>query len=204
MTNQCPDTHAARHRVARFYDWAWRWYPLVDWFCAPGRRRLIRLINQEPAGRLLEIGVGPGRHLPLYEQHAVTAVDCSEKMVASSRENSPGTDVRLMDGEALAFADGSFDYVALFHVLSVTPDSARMLAEAHRVLRPGGRLFVLNHETPAHAGRYLDRALTPVAARLRFRSWFRLGEVAGVERFRRPQPPAKGGLGLMAAHILEK
>lgn len=190
--------------AARFYDRVFRLYPLVDWFCAPGRQRLIDEINRAPAGRLLEVGVGPGDHLPLYGDHAVTAIDCSVRMVESSRRHAPAAEVRQMNGERMDFPDASFHYVVLCHVLSVTPDPAGMLAEAHRVLRPGGRVFVLNHETPDNAWRHVDRLLTPLARGLHFRSHFRLRELAGVERFRL-RPLRAGGLcGLMKAYSLEK
>jgi phosphatidylethanolamine/phosphatidyl-N-methylethanolamine N-methyltransferase len=191
-------------RIARFYDRVIFLYPLVDFFCAPGRRRLIEHINREPAGRLLEIGVGPGRHLPHYLGHTVTAIDCSAKMVASSRRNSPGTRVRWMDGEALRFPDASFDYVTLCHVLSVSTRPETLLSEVHRVLRPGGRLFVLNHETPAHAWRHVDAILMPLSALLHFRSWFRLNAIPGIARFRITPLAVGRGYGLMKAYSLEK
>jgi len=195
---------AGNQRVARFYDRAGWLYPLVDCFCAAGRRRLIAQINAAPAGQLLEVGVGPGRHLRHYRRHEITAIDCSPRMVARCHRHAPDTEVRLMDGERLEFPAASFDYVALCHVLSVTTDPARLLAETHRVLRPGGTLFVLNHETPFNAWRHVDALLAPVAGWLRFRSRFRLMAIAGVERFR-VRPLEAGGLfGLMHAYSLEK
>ena len=191
-------------RVATFYDRVHRLYPLVDYFCAPGRRRLIEHINQKPAGKLLEIGVGPGHHLRLYRRHRITAIDCSAAMVARCRDRLPGLDVHQMDGEHLRFADSTFDYVAACHVLSVTADPARMLGEAYRVLRPGGHLFVLNHETPINAWQHLDRALVPLSRWLCFRSWFRLGEIRGVERFQMTALGSRGMCGLMAAYSLLK
>lgn len=192
------------HRIARFYDRVGWLYPLVDRFCAPGRRRLIARINEEPPGRLLEVGVGPGAHLPLYRGHRITAIDCAERMVARSRCRLPGAEIRTMDGEDLDFGDASFDYVAMFHVLSVTSRPARLLAEAHRVLRPGGRLFVLNHETPANAWRHVEKLCMPLAQRLCFRSWFRLEEIPGVERFRSKHWEMRSGFGLMHACLFTK
>lgn len=109
-----------------------------------------------------------------------------------------------MDGEDLAFPDESFDYVVLCHVLSVTADPARMLAEVHRVLRPGGRIFVLNHETPVNAWRHVDKALRPLAGWLCFRSWFRLGEIPGADRFQLERLETGRLGGLMPAHCLKK
>lgn len=200
-----PRSHPAHNlRTARFYDRFGWLYPAVDRFCAPGRRRIIARINDEPAGRLLEIGVGPGFHLPLYRGHAITAIDCAARMVAGSRRRLPGADIRKMDGEELDFPDASFDYVALFHVLSVTARPAAMLAEAHRVLRPGGRLFVLNHETPANAWRHVEKLCAPLAGWLRFRPWFRLEEIPGIERFRARRRETRSGFGLMSASSLTK
>jgi phosphatidylethanolamine/phosphatidyl-N-methylethanolamine N-methyltransferase len=199
-----PSPPTPNRRVAVFYDRVCWLYPLVDVFLAPGRHGLIQHINQAPPGRLLEIGVGPGRHLRHYVRHEITAIDCSAKMVASSRFFSPATDVRQMDGEALLFPSASFDYVVLCHVLSVTSRPARMLEEIHRVLRPRGRLFVLNHETPYHAWRHLEKMVTPLAGALRFRSWFRLTEIPGIARFRLRQLPASGGFGLVSAYSLQK
>lgn len=199
-----PGIQPGNRRVARFYDWVHPLYPLVDLFCAGARRRLIGEINRHPPGRLLEIGVGPGRHIPLYRGHTVTAVDCSAAMVASCRRVAPDVEARVMDGEALAFPAGCFDYVVLCHVLSVTTKASRLLAEAYRVLRLGGRVFVLNHETPTGLWRHLERLVLPMAGWLQFRSWFRLGEVAGVERFRCTRLTIRGCGGLMRAHLLTK
>lgn len=200
-----PAPAAANARVARFYDWVGWLYPLFEVFGATGRRRLITLINAHSPGRLLEIGVGPGVHLPLYRSHAITAIDCSAQMVARSRLQRPDADIHQMDGERLGFPNGQFDYVVLCHVLSVTTHPEHMLAEAHRVLRRGGRLFVLNHETPTHAWRHVEAAITPLARWLCFRSQFRLDALAGVRRFRRQQRLELGaGWGLMQAYSLQK
>ena len=204
MPNRIACANLANRRAAAFYDRA-RWlYPLVDYFCGPARRRLIQQINREPAGRLLDVGVGPGRHLRLYRGHEVSAIDCSAGMIASCRRHAPRIAARVMDGEQLEFSDASFDYVALCHVLSVTADPARMLAEAHRVLRPRGRIFVLNHETPANAWRHVDALLSPLAHWLCFRSQFRLGDIPGIGRFRTQLLEARGGCRLMNAYSLEK
>ncbi len=198
-----PSAAVENRAVGRFYDRVAWLYPAVEFFCGAGRARLIAHIDLLRPGRLLEVGVGPGRHLRRYRRHALTAVDCSARMVALSRE-AGCADVRWMDGERLEFPEGAFDYVVLSHVLAVTRDPARMLAEAHRVLRPGGCVFVLNHETPAGAWRHVEAAAAPIGRWLRVRTWFRVREVRGVERFRRVQRVPGGWLGWVAAYALEK
>ena len=195
-----PDTLA----VGRFYDRVAAFYPLVDLFCGSGRARLIAHINRQPAGRLLEVGVGPGRHLRRYRRHAVTAIDCSVAMVSRSQRQAGGAVVRRMDGEQLEFADGSFDYVVLSHVLAVTRDPARMLGEARRVLRGGGLAFVLNHETPVGLWRHIEAAAMPLGRRIFLRTWFRVREVEGFAAFRGARAVPGGWLGWVNAWALEK
>ena len=149
-----------------FYNWA-RWlYPVVEPFLSRARGRLIAAVNEYPSGELLEIGVGTGSHLSVYRASHVTGVDVSPGMVdmASRHAREIGAEVKVMDGEALEFADAVFDRVVMAFVLSVTAYPERMLAEAWRVLRPGGLAFILNHET----------RLQPHGLVLRMRSWLRL------------------------------
>ena len=53
--------------------------------------------------------------------------------------------LREMDALELGFPDDSFDYVTAFHVVSVVPDAGRLMHEAQRVCRPGGKLIIINH-----------------------------------------------------------
>jgi phosphatidylethanolamine/phosphatidyl-N-methylethanolamine N-methyltransferase len=190
--------------IGRFYDFA-RWlYPMIDPFFTTGRRRLVQRINLCPAGELLEIGTGPGTHLPLYRGHRVTGIDVSAGMIRQSQAACPGATLIQMDGEALEFPDARFDLVVLAHVLSVTADPNRLLSEVRRVLRPGGLVFIVTHETPTHALRHWDRLITPLARWFKVRSWFRLREWAAVEPFTVLDASLSGPLGVFLTVILKK
>jgi phosphatidylethanolamine/phosphatidyl-N-methylethanolamine N-methyltransferase len=52
-----------------------------------------------------------------------------------------------MNALDLDFPDNTFDYVMAFHVVTVVPDPERMIAEAKRVCKPGGRIVIVNHFT---------------------------------------------------------
>jgi len=187
-----------------FYDRVGRLYPLVDVWMATGRRRCIERINQEPPGALLEIGVGPGRHLRWYRGHRVHAIDVSARMVRESRRQGPGCLVWRADGEYSGLAEASFDLIALFHVLSVTADPERLLSEVHRLLRPGGRVYVLNRESGLRLSSGMARIWSWLARGIRLCPRFRLDECLAVRRFRLCDRWSYGVRGYFTGAMLEK
>jgi SAM-dependent methyltransferase len=112
----------------------------------------------EAATPVLDVGCGEGelaRHLP---EGAWVGVDSSETMLAAA----PEPHVRA-DATALPFDDESFGGVALLYVLYHLPDPRAALAEADRVLRPGGMLAVAapsRHDSPELAHLVTSRPLT--------------------------------------------
>ena len=190
--------------TGRFYDWARWFYPLIEPFFARGRTRLLGRINRVRPSDLLEVGVGRGKHLAAYVGHRVTAVDVSAAMVTESQANCPTCNVCLMDGEQLSFVDESFDIVVLCHVLSVTADPNRLLAEVRRVLRPAGLVFILNHETSTGLLSYLDQILRPFARWLHLNSWFRLDDLSSTKEFHLVEQSSGGLGGMFLTSVLRK
>jgi SAM-dependent methyltransferase len=130
--------------VAGGYDWAFdRVDPLGG---ADHRRRLV----EQAAGEVLEIGAGTGRNLLLYRTATrVVALEPGLGMRARAERaaRAARVAVEVVDGTAehLPFPEGAFDTVVASLVLCTVPDPARALAEARRVLRPGGRLRFYEH-----------------------------------------------------------
>ena len=124
-----------------------RWMRFMDkllfddgraWVCSQAR------------GDVLEVGVGTGRNLPFYPDDVrLTGIDLSEQMLVvarrRARELGRVVDLRQGDAQALPFPDASFDTVVCALSLCSIPDDRKAVAEMERVLRPGGRLLLLDH-----------------------------------------------------------
>ncbi len=103
----------------------------------------------------------------------LTGADVSLGMLDQARRNFGITPVQAM-GESLPFADGSFDFISIGFALRHFAELRGLFRELRRVLRPGGRLLILEITPPrSRIGRsilsfYMDR-LVPLAARIRSR-----------------------------------
>jgi ubiquinone/menaquinone biosynthesis C-methylase UbiE len=122
-------------------------------------------------GEVLELAFGTGRNLPHYPADVrLTAIELSPRMleIGRQRANELGRkiDLRLGDAQALDFDDQSFDTVIITFGLCTIPDDRRAVADAYRVLRPGGRLVLLEHvRSPSSPVRAVQKLLDPLAVR---------------------------------------
>jgi ubiquinone/menaquinone biosynthesis C-methylase UbiE len=125
----------------------------------------------QATGDVLEVAVGTGRNLPFYPPGIrLTAVDLSPAMlgIAGDRARRLGRPVRLTEGDAevLPFADRSFDTVVCTLSLCTIPDDLAAVTQMYRVLRPSGRLLLLDHVRAEHpAVLFLQRTLSLLTRR---------------------------------------
>ncbi len=102
----------------------------------------------QASGEVLEVAVGTGLNLAYYPDHAtVTGLDLSDGMLELARARKVGRPPTLLRGtaHALPFGDGSFDTVVCTFGLCAIPDLDAAVDEMVRVLRPGGRLILVDH-----------------------------------------------------------
>ena len=151
MSERAADTETAI--VRQRYDRGARRYDLVTW---PMERMAMdrfrgRLIAQVDGPRVLEVGVGTGRNLPLYRPSLqIEAIDFSPRMLERARRKPlpPNVTIHLMDVQDLQFPSACFDTVVATCVFCSVPDPIRGLSEIRRVLRPDGRVLLLEHMRP--------------------------------------------------------
>ena len=123
-------------------------------------------------GEVLEVAIGTGRNLTFYPAGVrLTGIDLSPAMLERARERAGElameVDLREGDAQDLPFPGGSFDTVVCTLSLCNVPDDRRAVAEMKRVLRPGGRLLLLDHIRAASGlGRAVQKALEFVWVRL--------------------------------------
>jgi SAM-dependent methyltransferase len=93
---------------------------------------------------VLEIGCGNGRASAMLAQtaKALVAIDPDAEQIIIARSAVSGVDFRLGSGENLDFEDGTFDTLVFTFSLH-HQDSVKALSEAHRVLKPGGQLLII-------------------------------------------------------------
>jgi len=131
------------------------------------RRLVIEALALQPGENVLDIGSGPGflaceMAAVVGDQGSVHGVDTSESMlaIAAHRERAPGsapTEFRAGDALELPYPDASFDVAVSTQVYEYVEDMPAALAQVRRVLRPGGRLLILDTDWDSIVWRSSDR-----------------------------------------------
>jgi demethylmenaquinone methyltransferase/2-methoxy-6-polyprenyl-1,4-benzoquinol methylase len=118
------------------------------------RKKTVQRLELEPDHRLLDVATGTADLLlEVARRHPsvkLTGLDPSAGMLAIARKKLAGIEAELIEGDAQAmpFADASFDRAAICFGIRNVPDREKALRELWRVVKPGGRLAVLELSEP--------------------------------------------------------
>ncbi|MCL1600014.1 MAG: class I SAM-dependent methyltransferase [Actinomycetia bacterium] len=147
---------AEQAKVTRRYNRMARIYDLYD---APmelmGTTKRRGDLIQDANGIVLEVGVGTGKNLRHYPSGVeVTGVDVSSEMLRRAKDRLAALplDAQLLEGDAqdLPFSDDSFDTAVGTCVFCSVADPVQGLRELGRVVRPNGRILLLEHVRPTN------------------------------------------------------
>ncbi|MGH2853576.1 MAG: class I SAM-dependent methyltransferase [Solirubrobacteraceae bacterium] len=154
------------------------------------RRAMVAAIDAEPQDRVLDVATGTGlvaQELVRRYGCTVVGLDQSPEMLAGARarlacDPALAARVTLIEGEAerLPFADGELDHLTFTYLLRYVEDPGATLAELARVVRPGGRIAMLEFGVPPNplwraAWRLYTHVGLPALGRLFSREWAATG-----------------------------
>ncbi len=150
--------------VAGFYDC---FMGLLDLLLGINKWR-ARLWSEVEGPRILDAGAGTGLNIPYYRPGwLVVVLDRSELFLKRARIRAEKVDIDMEfiigDVKELPFDDRTFDSVVATFLLCQLDNPLQALAEIYRVLKPGGRLLLLEHvRSKKHWGRFMDYLSGPV------------------------------------------
>ncbi|NBC29998.1 MAG: methyltransferase domain-containing protein [Spirochaetes bacterium] len=139
---------------------------------ASGLRERREELVRRAGGRVLEVGAGTGANLPHYDEDGVNEITISDVVLRPAiffraSQWVTATRYRRTAVEDLPFAGEYFDAVVSTLVFCSVRDPVEGLSQVHRVLKPGGKFYFIEHILPEHGfARPLFHAITPMWKRI--------------------------------------
>lgn len=182
LTEYYEDPGRREQYVRDIFDETAPWYDWATWFLSFGsgdwyRREALKRVGLEPGMKLLDLATGTGVVARAAVQvtgdsRAIVGMDASLGMLRSGRTANAKVQC---PAESLAVGDATFDRISIGFALRHFADLSTVFGECRRVLKPGGRILILEITTPdsrigrAALGLYMGR-FAPVVIGLRTRS----------------------------------
>ncbi len=169
------------------------------------RRALVRALDPQPDQRILDVATGTGMVAEALARRSscrVVAIDQSEAMLGAARarlarRSQLASQITFVRGEAeqLPFADGVFDALSFTYLLRYVDDRRATMRELARVLKPGGRIAMVEFGVPQSAvlrplWRVHTRVGLPLIGRLVSPAWYEVGRFLGpsIEQLQSDEP----------------
>jgi demethylmenaquinone methyltransferase/2-methoxy-6-polyprenyl-1,4-benzoquinol methylase len=172
------------------------------------RRALLAAVGPREGQRVLDVATGTGLVAFELARHGchVVGLDQSEEMLAGARARAArepvlSSRIEFVRGEAerLPFADRAFDALTFTYLLRYVDDRLETMRELARVVRPGGRIGMVEFGVPPRAvpralWRVHTRVALPLVGRLVSPGWFRVGRFLGpsIEQLDAGEPDLSG------------
>ena len=150
----------------------------------------LAFVGQDFAGRVLEVGCGTGHWLRLLAERGirVAGVDASHNMLDYAHDQAPRAALAHARAEHLPWATEAFERLFCINALHHFEDKRRFLAEARRVLRPGGQLMTIGLDPHTGVDRWyiyeyfdpvleIDKRRYPATSQIR--EWMHAASVCG-------------------------
>lgn len=151
--------------------------PFYDWLIGPAlgrvRAKSLTRLPRNGGAHILLNGIGTGLDLPLLPAaHRYTALDLTRAMLQKALPRGSHLDLQWAQGDSqrLPFRSETFDHVLLHLILAIVPDTRAALREAARVVKVGGRLFILDKFLHQGEAAWLRRMINPLARRVATRT----------------------------------
>jgi len=141
-------------KMNKAYNWMARGYDAFMFVFPVWKKWITKVIPHIQGETILEVSFGSGYLMSKYalSQYEIYGVDYNERMVKLTLEKmeKKGFDARLQRGnvEKLPFPDNSFDTVINTMAFTGYPDGNKAIGEMKRVLKPGGRLLLVDFDYP--------------------------------------------------------
>jgi SAM-dependent methyltransferase len=139
------------------------WAELAESHNRPLFEAVLDAAHVRPGAELLDVGCGSGLAMVIAAERGAqpSGIDISAGLLGVARERLPQADLREGDMEELPFEDARFDAVIGINAFQFAGDPRRALAEAARVLRPGGRLVASRFAAPERSqGTVVHKAMS--------------------------------------------
>jgi demethylmenaquinone methyltransferase / 2-methoxy-6-polyprenyl-1,4-benzoquinol methylase len=168
------------------------------------RHALVDFVDAKPGMRILDVASGTGMVAFAHAERGaeVVGLDQSEAMLSGAQarlQRTPQLAGRLTfiqgEAEALPYEDGEFDALSFTYLLRYVDDRSATMRELARVVKPGGRIGMVEFGVPGSPAlralwRIHTRAGLPLIGRLVSRDWYEVGRFLGpnIEQFRAAEP----------------
>lgn len=176
----------------RFYNRLGRFYYFIDYLLMPSKKKLVQKISNMQGVTVLDVGMGQALWWEQVQSKKVKiiGIDSSCSMVDQVKKRFPNQTVLLCDADQITLSDESIDVAVIAHVLSVVKSPEKVMKELYRILKPGGLVVIINHDSQGFGA--LDGFLSKFSPWVKVRLPFYLKDILDETQFKTNEMESMG------------